>query len=79
MSILDRFSLNGKTALVTGAGRGIGESLAFALAEAGADVAVLDIAVDTAEATAEAIRGLGRRSLAVKLTFAVPIRSHLRS
>jgi NAD(P)-dependent dehydrogenase (short-subunit alcohol dehydrogenase family) len=40
MGILDTFSLQGKTALVTGAGRGIGRGLALALAEAGADVAL---------------------------------------
>ena len=38
MSILDRFKLNGKTALVTGARRGIGKAMAVALAEAGADI-----------------------------------------
>src|SRR5579863_1323614 len=39
MGILDRFNLEGKTALVTGCKRGIGRSIALALAEAGADVA----------------------------------------
>ncbi|HLK63055.1 MAG TPA: SDR family oxidoreductase [Bryobacteraceae bacterium] len=38
MSILDRFHLDGKTALVTGARRGIGKAMAVALAEAGADI-----------------------------------------
>ena len=38
MSILDRFKLDGKTALVTGARRGIGKAMAVALAEAGADI-----------------------------------------
>ena len=38
MSILDRFKLDGKTALVTGARRGIGRAMAAALAEAGADI-----------------------------------------
>ena len=38
--ILDRFSLKGKTALVTGSSRGLGAGIALALAEAGADVAV---------------------------------------
>ena len=38
MSILDQFKLDGKTALVTGARRGIGKAMAVALAEAGADI-----------------------------------------
>ncbi|HLI33559.1 MAG TPA: SDR family NAD(P)-dependent oxidoreductase, partial [Terriglobia bacterium] len=39
MAILDRFRLDGKTALVTGCRRGIGKAIAVALAEAGADIA----------------------------------------
>jgi|GEM_PF-4109719 len=40
MGILDKFSLNGKSALVTGASRGIGRAIAEALAEAGAEVVI---------------------------------------
>ncbi|MBT3605080.1 MAG: SDR family NAD(P)-dependent oxidoreductase, partial [Candidatus Latescibacteria bacterium] len=53
MSILNRFSLLKRNALVTGAGQGIGRSLAFALAEAGANVAVVDRNGDTAKQTAQ--------------------------
>jgi NAD(P)-dependent dehydrogenase (short-subunit alcohol dehydrogenase family) len=67
MSILDRFSLKGFAALVTGGGRGIGASLAFALAEAGADVAIADLDPATAAETSEAIKKLGVRSLAVQV------------
>ena len=38
MSIIDKFNLNGKTALVTGCRRGIGRGIALGLAEAGADI-----------------------------------------
>ena len=38
MSVMDSFDLTGKTALVTGCKRGIGKSMAIALAEAGADI-----------------------------------------
>lgn len=72
MSILDRFSLEDRTALVTGGGRGIGEALAIALAEAGADVAILDLVEETAEQTAERIRALGRRSMALRADVTVP-------
>ena len=55
--------LKDRIAIVTGAGQGIGRGYALALAEAGADVAVIDINADTAERTAEEVRGLGVRSL----------------
>jgi len=57
--ILDSFKLDGKVALVTGAGQGLGQGMAIALAEAGADVAGLDRGPNMA--TAESVRALGRR------------------
>jgi 2-deoxy-D-gluconate 3-dehydrogenase len=57
--ILDSFRLDGRVALVTGSTRGLGQGAAIALAEAGADVALLDRG-DATE-TAERIRSLGRR------------------
>ena len=62
-SILDRFTLNGKVALVTGGARGIGRECAVALAEAGADVAVLDLPGADTQGTVDAVRQRGRRAL----------------
>ena len=61
-TILDSFKLDQKTAFVTGAGLGIGKACALALAEAGADVAAVDMDGETAEKTANQIETLGRRS-----------------
>lgn len=61
MSILDRFRLDGKTALVTGAASGMGAAIAFALAEAGASVACHGNR-RPAEETSARIRALGRES-----------------
>jgi len=63
--VLDRFRLDGRVALVTGAGKGIGRGAALALAEAGADVALAARTASDLESAAEEIRGLGRRALAV--------------
>jgi 3-oxoacyl-[acyl-carrier protein] reductase len=56
-------NLAGKTALITGGGRGIGKEIALRIAQAGADVAICDIDIATAQATAKEIEALGRRSL----------------
>ena len=56
--------LTGRRALVTGAGQGIGEAIALALASFGADVAALDRNGETAERTATRVRELGRRATA---------------
>jgi sorbose reductase len=65
MGILERFSLEGRTALVTGGGTGIGKGFAIALAEAGADVAVSGRTAATIEAVAAEVEALGRKSLAI--------------
>lgn len=64
--MLDKFSLEGRTAFVTGAGRGIGATIAKAWAAAGADVACFDLDASNAEETAYAIRALGRKAIAVQ-------------
>lgn len=62
-------SLDGQVAIVTGARRGIGKDTALVLAEAGADVAVCDLVVETGEldAVVKEIQDMGRRSLAEKV------------
>jgi 2-deoxy-D-gluconate 3-dehydrogenase len=60
MGILDSFRLDGKVALVTGASRGLGQAMAVGLAEAGADVAVLDRTPDCNE-TCDLVKKTGRR------------------
>ncbi|MFC1999799.1 SDR family NAD(P)-dependent oxidoreductase [Chloroflexota bacterium] len=64
--ILNRFSLAGEIAIVTGSARGIGRGIALAFAEAGADLVCVDRRVSDMEATAEEIRARGRRALAVE-------------
>jgi 3-oxoacyl-[acyl-carrier protein] reductase len=59
-------NLSGKTALVTGGGRGIGRAIVLELAGQGADVVVSDIDADIAEKTAAEVRALGVRSAAVR-------------
>jgi len=63
-------SLNGKTALVTGAAQGIGRDIALGLAADGADVAICDVNLEAAQKTAAEIEGKGRKSLAVKANVA---------
>src|SRR4029079_3373612 len=56
------FSYEGKKALITGGGRGIGRAIALAFARQGADVAVAARSQDQLEAVAGEIRGLGRQA-----------------
>ena len=60
------FDLTGRTAIVTGASRGLGKGLARALAAAGADVVVAARAVPELEQTAAQVREYGRRALVVQ-------------
>lgn len=63
-NILDQFRLDGKAAIVTGAARGLGQAMAIGLAEAGADVALVDIL--PTEKSQNAIEKLGRRVVGIK-------------
>jgi NAD(P)-dependent dehydrogenase (short-subunit alcohol dehydrogenase family) len=72
MGILDKFKLEGKKAFVTGGSRGIGKSVAMALAEAGADIAIVARGLAAAEEAAHEIERLGVRAIAVKADVTVP-------
>lgn len=68
---LPDFSLTGRVALVTGAKRGIGRTIALTFAEAGADVVVCGRTLPDLEKVTGEIGALGRRSLAVKADVSV--------
>jgi 7-alpha-hydroxysteroid dehydrogenase len=63
VSTLDRFRLDGRVAIVTGAGKGIGAAIALAFADAGADVALLARTVADLESVAAGVRERGRTAL----------------
>jgi gluconate 5-dehydrogenase len=70
--MLDLFRLDGKRAVVTGASRGLGRSMALALADCGADVVITGRTQETLDATADEIRALGRQAWWVKTDMGVP-------
>jgi gluconate 5-dehydrogenase len=72
MGILDRFRLDGKRALVTGGSRGLGRSMALALADVGADIVITGRTQATLEATAGEIRALGRNAWTIEADMSAP-------
>ncbi len=70
MTILDNYRLDGKVALVTGASHGIGEGVAVAFAQAGADVAIAARNTDDLGRVAERVREAGRRVAVVQTDVA---------
>jgi NAD(P)-dependent dehydrogenase (short-subunit alcohol dehydrogenase family) len=72
MSVLDRFRLDGKVAIVTGASSGLGVAFAKALAEAGADVVLAARRVEKLKDTARLVEDAGRRALIVRADVSQP-------
>lgn len=64
--------LEGKTALITGAGRGIGQGIALAFARQGCDIAAAARTADEVNATVDAVRRTGRRALALIVDVSKP-------
>ena len=70
MSILNKFQLDGKVALVTGCKRGIGKAMAIALAEAGADIIGVSASLEkTGSDVEQAVTFLGRKFTAFTCDF----------
>jgi 2-dehydro-3-deoxy-D-gluconate 5-dehydrogenase len=70
MNILKQFDLTGKTALVTGCNRGIGKSMAIALAEAGADIIGVSASIElNGSAVEKEVTPLGRKFKALQCNF----------
>ena len=67
MGIIEKMRLDGKKGFVTGGARGIGKSVALALCEAGADIAIVDMDLEEAQKTAEWLQAeTGRSAFAIK-------------
>ena len=65
--ILERFRLDGRVAVVTGGGQGIGRAYAHALGEAGAAVTIADLSSDTANAVVAELKAKGVDAIAIKV------------
>lgn len=72
MGVFDLLRQDGKRALVTGGSRGLGRSMALALAEAGADIIITGRTQETLEATAAEIRALGRKAWTILADMGAP-------
>ncbi len=69
MTVLNSFDLTGKTAVVTGAKRGIGRGMAEALAQAGADIVGVSATMEPGSEVEQAVTALGRKFTALKCDF----------
>jgi NAD(P)-dependent dehydrogenase (short-subunit alcohol dehydrogenase family) len=70
-AVIDRFRLDGKVAVVTGASRGLGAAIAVALAGAGADVVVAARSLERLKETVNAVQALGRRAVPFRMDITV--------
>jgi 2-hydroxycyclohexanecarboxyl-CoA dehydrogenase len=70
-------TLEGKVAIITGAGQGIGKGIALKLAQEGANIVIADLNAETAGAVAKEIEAMGRKALGVKTD--VTDSAHLKS
>lgn len=73
MSIIERFRLDGKKAFITGGARGIGLNYAIAIAESGADVAIIDVDIETAKRVAMGLsERTGRKVISIQADVTDP-------
>src|SRR5689334_6467922 len=72
MSVLDRFRLDGKLALITGGSRGLGREMALALAEAGSDLILIGRDAASLDAAANLVRDRGRQVTTIVADAGVP-------
>ncbi|MGJ7909806.1 SDR family oxidoreductase [Neobacillus sp. LXY-1] len=72
MHVKELFDLTGKTALVTGGGRGLGQQIAEGLAEAGANIVVCSRKLEACQEVSEELKSLGVESLAFKCDVSNP-------
>lgn len=66
------FDLSGRVALVTGAGVGFGEAISLGFAEFGCDIAACDLTLAGPQSTAERVRKMGKRAIALTADVSVP-------
>src|SRR5437870_6508621 len=72
MGVLDRFRLDGRTALITGGSKGLGRAMAQALAEAGADLILVGREVQTLQHAAAELSGTGRKIAVISADVGQP-------